>query len=74
MFDRSFLSLLAFQNWMQANGYSYLEAGVGSMSPGDAIKEICRRVGIRGIKGNDVIVETLPMIRDLIRLRCVPKR
>ena len=69
---QALIRLRSFQNWLQANGYAYLEDGLATWDVGDAILEIAKRAGIRGLRGTDVIVDTLPMVQDLIRLRCKP--
>lgn len=66
-------SLLYFKDWLEENGYSYLADGVGHMLVGEAIMEIARRAGVRGLRGSDGIAETLPMIMDVIELRCRPQ-
>jgi hypothetical protein len=63
-----------FQRWLKANGYGYLESGVGHLGPGLAVLEIARKAGVRGLSPRDVIADTLPMVQDLIRLRCKPQR
>jgi hypothetical protein len=68
------ISLEGFKQWLERSGYGYLANGVGSMLIGDAILEIARRAGVRGLTGSDSILRTLPMIQDLIVLRCKPFR
>jgi len=41
---------------------------------GDALFEIARRAGVRGLKRDDVIWETLPMVAEIIKLRCKPAK
>ena len=68
-----FPSLGAFQFWLRKSGYDYLDDGVAFMPVGDALMEIARRAGVRGLRGEDSILETLPMIARLIELRCKPR-
>ena len=64
--------VVAFRRWMTANGYGYLADGLGDKDPGEALLEIARRAGVRGLMSNDSVIDTLPMVQDLIRLRCKP--
>ena len=71
--DRCSVSLWDFQNWLEITGRGHLSDGVGAMPIGDALLEIYRRAGVRGIKSSDSIVETLPLARDIIALRVKPR-
>lgn len=63
-----------FQKWLRASGYGYLESGVEKLDPGSALLEIARRAGVRGLRQDDSIDDTLPMIQDIIKLRCKPSK
>ena len=65
-------AVLYFQRWLGASGYGYLANGLRDKDPGQALLEIARRAGVRGLTGQDSILDTLPMVQDLIRLRCKP--
>jgi len=65
---------IGFKWWLDREGYGYLAAGVGSLPAGDALFEIARRAGVRGLKRDDVIWETLPMVAEIIKLRCKPAK
>jgi hypothetical protein len=74
MYEPLVYDLLAFKVWLEANRYEYLADGVGGMLVGDALLEIAKRAGVRGLTGSDSITKTLPMVQDLIKLRCRPAR
>lgn len=65
--------VLDFQNWLEDSGRGYLQAGVEHWNTGEALLEIFRRAGVRGIIGSDSIQDTLPMARDIIAIRCKPR-
>ena len=67
-------AIIFFQRWLDSSGYGYLADGLGDKDPGLALLEIAKRAGVRGLGPKDSIVETLPMVQDLIKLRCKPKR
>jgi hypothetical protein len=63
-----------FRDWLDFSGRGYLQDGVGHMDIGDALMEIYRRAGVRGISKTDSVVDTLPMAREIIAIRCKPRR
>jgi hypothetical protein len=67
-------SVADFREWLDRSGRGYLAEGLGHWPVGEACLEIFRRAGVRGISGSDLIHETLPMARDIIAIRCKPRR
>lgn len=67
-------SIIEFKLWLRDSGRGYLEDGLGDWSPGAALFEIARRAGVRGLHESDSIVDTLPMVRGIIAVRCPPRR
>lgn len=62
-----------FQVWLHSSGYGYLAEGVHNMDVGKALLAIANAAGVRGLSGSDSIRETLPMVRELIVVRCRPR-
>lgn len=67
-------NILAFQRWLEASGRGFLQKGVDHLPVGDALLEIYRRAGVRGIRRTDSIAETLPLAMELIMLKVKPRR
>lgn len=65
--------VLAFRWWLQRSGRGYLAEGLVGLELGQALLEIFRRAGVRGITGSDSVADTLPMAQELIALRFKPR-
>jgi hypothetical protein len=72
--DRVLVSVQDFHDWLERSGRGYLADGVHDWLAGMALLEIFKRAGVRGIGEKDNILDTLPLARDIIALRCKPKR